>query len=162
MSGVGTLRWQAPELWDGAHKSFASDMYALAMTIVEVSPCYILRCTVLISFRCNPNTLTSAMPFPELQNDTAVMMKVLGGSKPPLYPEVSPIGENLKNGWVAAKVCWAQEIGERPPITQVIDFLTGGPTGIVLDFNEAQHADRFIHLSEITLPRKVSSHSCNF
>ena len=37
MSGSGTLRWQAPELWDGAHKSYASDIYAFAMTIVEVS-----------------------------------------------------------------------------------------------------------------------------
>ncbi|KAG8898747.1 hypothetical protein FRB99_007185 [Tulasnella sp. 403] len=36
MKGVGTVPWQAPEIWDGASKSFESDVYALAMTIVEV------------------------------------------------------------------------------------------------------------------------------
>jgi serine/threonine protein kinase len=34
--GFGTVRWQSPELWDGGHKSFASDVYAFGMTIVEV------------------------------------------------------------------------------------------------------------------------------
>lgn len=36
MQGAGTLRWQSPELWTGGAKSFSSDTYAFAMTVVEV------------------------------------------------------------------------------------------------------------------------------
>lgn len=38
MRGAGTTRWQSPELWEDIPKSFASDVYAFAMTIVEVCP----------------------------------------------------------------------------------------------------------------------------
>ena len=41
--GSGTLRWQAPELWDGAHKSFQSDVYAFGMTIAEVGGLRLLQ-----------------------------------------------------------------------------------------------------------------------
>lgn len=36
LRGAGSVRWQGPELWDGERKSFASDVYAFGMTIVEV------------------------------------------------------------------------------------------------------------------------------
>lgn len=36
LRGAGSVRWQSPELWDGERKSFASDVYAFGMTIVEV------------------------------------------------------------------------------------------------------------------------------
>lgn len=36
-AGLGTLRWQAPEIIDGASKSFGSDVYAFGLTIYEVS-----------------------------------------------------------------------------------------------------------------------------
>lgn len=36
MKGAGTARWQSPELWDNASKTFGSDVYAFSMTIVEV------------------------------------------------------------------------------------------------------------------------------
>lgn len=35
-AGLGTLRWQAPEVMDGASKSFESDIYAFGLTIYEV------------------------------------------------------------------------------------------------------------------------------
>ncbi|KAG8913799.1 Transcriptional regulatory protein sin3, partial [Tulasnella sp. 408] len=35
MQGAGTFRWQAPELWDNAPKSFESDVYAFGMTVAE-------------------------------------------------------------------------------------------------------------------------------
>ncbi|KAG8908554.1 hypothetical protein FRC01_007348, partial [Tulasnella sp. 417] len=37
LKGAGTLRWQSPELWNNEPRSFASDVYAFSMTIVEVS-----------------------------------------------------------------------------------------------------------------------------
>ncbi len=36
MKGLGTARWQSPELWEGAPKTPESDIYAFAMLIVEV------------------------------------------------------------------------------------------------------------------------------
>ncbi|KAG8923689.1 hypothetical protein FRC00_005962, partial [Tulasnella sp. 408] len=36
MKGAGTLRWQSPELWNNASKTMSSDVYAFAMTIVEM------------------------------------------------------------------------------------------------------------------------------
>lgn len=36
MRGVGTFRWQSPELWLGHPKSFSSGTYAFGMTIAEV------------------------------------------------------------------------------------------------------------------------------
>lgn len=36
MRGAGTVRWQSPELWNDAPKSAETDVYAFAMTIVEV------------------------------------------------------------------------------------------------------------------------------
>lgn len=38
--GKGTLRWMAPELLDGAAKSFASDVYGFGMTVYEVMCLY--------------------------------------------------------------------------------------------------------------------------
>ncbi|KAG9041885.1 hypothetical protein FS837_011622, partial [Tulasnella sp. UAMH 9824] len=35
LRGAGTFRWQSPELWDNAPKSFESDVYAFGMTIAE-------------------------------------------------------------------------------------------------------------------------------
>ncbi|KAG8920393.1 hypothetical protein FRC01_000787 [Tulasnella sp. 417] len=35
MRGAGTFRWQSPELWEDAPKSFESDVYAFGITIAE-------------------------------------------------------------------------------------------------------------------------------
>lgn len=35
-AGFGTLRWQAPELMEGASKGFETDVYAFGLTIYEV------------------------------------------------------------------------------------------------------------------------------
>lgn len=36
-TGLGTLRWQAPELWDDSPKTYKSDVYAFGFTVYEVS-----------------------------------------------------------------------------------------------------------------------------
>ena len=36
MKGVGTIRWQSPQLINGGQKDFKSDVWAFAMTIYEV------------------------------------------------------------------------------------------------------------------------------
>lgn len=36
LAGHGSLPWQAPELFDGASKTFQSDVYAFGMTVYQV------------------------------------------------------------------------------------------------------------------------------
>ena len=36
IGGLGTLRWQSPELMEGGARSLAGDVYAYGMTIYEV------------------------------------------------------------------------------------------------------------------------------
>jgi len=38
LHGHGSRRWSAPELFDGGSKTKASDVYAVALVISEVSP----------------------------------------------------------------------------------------------------------------------------
>ncbi len=38
-AGLGTLRWQAPELMAGTSKGFQTDVYAFGLTIYEVGQC---------------------------------------------------------------------------------------------------------------------------
>ena len=45
MQGIGTVRWQSPELLrSGAGKTFKSDIWAFAMTIYEVRLVHHRRC----------------------------------------------------------------------------------------------------------------------
>jgi hypothetical protein len=84
------------------------------------------------------------MPFPEIDNDTAVMMKILSGYRPPLSPETSMTGEDYRPTWKLANNCWAQAIEDRPLIVQAISFLTDGPTAIILTFDATTHADPYL------------------
>lgn len=52
LAGTGSLRWQAPELMDGGHKTFESDVYAFGLTIYQVrSDTRILMIISRLSFR---------------------------------------------------------------------------------------------------------------
>ncbi|KAG8919750.1 hypothetical protein FRC01_001137 [Tulasnella sp. 417] len=101
MRGVGTFRWQSPELWLDASKSFSSDTYAFAITIAEV--------------------LAGEAPFASLKNDTAVMFAVLNANqRPPKEPPESPSGISYKTAWEVAEACWAKLPEER--ITMAVAF----------------------------------------
>ncbi|KAF8145044.1 kinase-like protein, partial [Mycena galopus ATCC 62051] len=70
-SARGTIRYLAPELirGDRDHVDMASDVYAFAYVCYEI--------------------LTGNIPFPELKNDAAVMLRVLGGDRPRRLPACS-------------------------------------------------------------------------
>ncbi|KIO31725.1 hypothetical protein M407DRAFT_217758 [Tulasnella calospora MUT 4182] len=89
MRGAGTFRWQSPELWDNAPKSFESDVYAFGMTIAEV--------------------LTGEVPFHDLTNDMAVMYAVmLKDERPSKIPAESSSGISYENVWDVASACWVR------------------------------------------------------
>ncbi|KAG8981122.1 hypothetical protein FRC05_004022 [Tulasnella sp. 425] len=94
MKGIGSLRWQSPELWDGGSKCFKSDVYAFGMTIAEV--------------------LTGDVPFPDLQTEGAVIRAVLiQGRRPTKIPAVSSTGLSYKRVWAVAEACWSSIPEER-------------------------------------------------
>ncbi|KAG9044050.1 hypothetical protein FS837_008844 [Tulasnella sp. UAMH 9824] len=109
LKGAGTVRWQSPELWENASKSFTSDVYAFGMTIVEV--------------------LKGAVPFAHYTNDMAVMLAIIrNDERPSKDPISSPTGISYKRAWRVAAACWAKEPTARPPILEAFRYLSGDPS----------------------------------
>ncbi|CAE6448419.1 unnamed protein product [Rhizoctonia solani] len=96
----GTTRWMPHELMNPAEESkavitFASDIYALGMTFLEI-------------YTGNP-------PFMEMRNDFQVMFAVIGGTLPQRpSPEASP--QLTDRMWDLMTWCWARDTyyGEIP------------------------------------------------
>ncbi|KAG9042266.1 hypothetical protein FS837_011086 [Tulasnella sp. UAMH 9824] len=109
MKGVGTFRWQSPELWLGSPKSFSSDTYAFAITIAEV--------------------LAGGAPFAYLENDPAVMLAVLNRDERPLKePPESPLGVSYKNTWEVAEACWSKIPEQRISMAVAFERLRADPS----------------------------------
>lgn len=107
----GTYRWQAPEILDPTTAdpsdigpSTKSDMYALAMVIIEL--------------------FTGNVPFPELK-DTAMLCRIMAGKRPP-RPEGGR-GLGLSDSiWKVVEMCWQEERDKRPTIEFVLKRLRPG------------------------------------
>ncbi|KIO31728.1 hypothetical protein M407DRAFT_217769 [Tulasnella calospora MUT 4182] len=109
MRGAGTFRWQGPELWDNAPKSFESDVYAFGMTIVEV--------------------LTGEVPFHDLTNDMAVMYAViLRDERPSKIPAESSNGISYENVWDVASACWPRTPSDRIPMFEAFQRIRTDPS----------------------------------
>ncbi|KAF8627079.1 hypothetical protein AX15_004557 [Amanita polypyramis BW_CC] len=102
---AGTARWIAPELtlaeddYDGPKYSKASDIFALAMTIMEV--------------------VTGEVPFASKKQDIAVMRLISEGKRPDLPVEIS------RHGWFKELVekCWDRNPNLRPTARDIEDAL---------------------------------------
>ncbi|KAJ6598287.1 kinase-like domain-containing protein [Mycena vulgaris] len=101
----GTGRYQAPELLQGESKTdFASDVYAFACVCYEI--------------------LTGKVPFHEIPNDMAVMLKVLNGQRPP--QPISCSGTTpLDSLWKLLQDCWREKSDTRPVAVQIVEWLVG-------------------------------------
>ncbi|KAF8592962.1 kinase-like protein [Ceratobasidium sp. AG-I] len=107
-----SARWAAPELMEGlGMHSFAADVYALGMTILE--------------------TITGKVPYsekPELGVYMALVKREL-----PQQPEdfIPPNSENGKELWELLTSCWAHEWEDRPSAAHVADVVsTLSPKGL--------------------------------
>ncbi|KAJ6466800.1 kinase-like domain-containing protein [Mycena sanguinolenta] len=103
----GTSRYLAPELFrmeNPAQIHTGSDVYALACVCYEI--------------------LTGKVPFHELPNDMAVMMRVAGGYRPPRLASCS--GTMALDGlWELIQKCWAGQVEMRPTTPEIVKSLSG-------------------------------------
>ncbi|KAJ7789054.1 kinase-like domain-containing protein, partial [Mycena leptocephala] len=86
----GTMRWQAPEIFNGSRNSLALDVYAFACVCYEI--------------------FTGTIPFPDL-NDVAVMFRVMNNERPTKSSSI------LDSVWTLMMECWKAKPQERPSAT---------------------------------------------
>jgi hypothetical protein len=121
-------RWTAPELLtpppegeDGMQSfSLASDIFSLAMTIIEVGGCLVLRHEVTFN-----QVYSGTYPFPT-RNDTAVIFDIESGKRPDVPPFLHslPVLESL------VQLCWKHDPKLRPSVDDVCSRLD--PVSILL------------------------------
>jgi len=104
----GSVRWQAPELFDVdnddvVYNSKASDVYAMSCVAYEI--------------------FTGNIPFYDFPRDSTVTLKVKAGAKPSQPPPSSPawgpwrLTEPI---WMLMQVCWSTEPGARPTVNDFV------------------------------------------
>ncbi|KAG9045898.1 hypothetical protein FS837_005456 [Tulasnella sp. UAMH 9824] len=109
LKGAGTFRWQSPELWNNEPRSFASDIYAFSMTIVEV-------------------VLSGLPPFSHLENEVAVFMAVYQMDARPLKTPTEFNGVSYENVWKVAEACWPKAPGDRKSMSEARLLLKADPS----------------------------------
>ncbi|KAG8904048.1 hypothetical protein FRB99_002352 [Tulasnella sp. 403] len=122
--GVGSIPWQAPEIWTGAPLSFESDVYAFGMTIAEI--------------------LTGAPPFNQHKAGAAIMEAVFRHDElPEMTPTTSPEGISYEQLWHVASLCWLREPNRRPRMQTVVQLFQSqqySPSSMVLPAGSPIHA----------------------
>ncbi|KAJ7025741.1 kinase-like domain-containing protein [Mycena alexandri] len=101
----GTLRYQAPELFQDEINHYGSDIYAFACVCYEI--------------------MTGKVPFYEITKDPAVIAKVLAGQKPLKPSSWSTL--ILEQLWQLLQDCWNATSDLRPTATQIVERLRGPP-----------------------------------
>ncbi|KAH7345419.1 WD40-repeat-containing domain protein [Rhizoctonia solani] len=103
-SQTGSVRWVAPELLtEGATKTKESDVYALAMTMLEI--------------------FTGDAPYFQCQYDFQVMNKVLQGVLPPRPTDRLKDDGYGNRMWELLMTCWDRDQHARPSTQQVFELL---------------------------------------
>ncbi|KAF8071435.1 kinase-like domain-containing protein [Lyophyllum atratum] len=102
----GSVRWQAPELFDSemdelVKNTEASDVYAWSCVCYEI--------------------FSGDVPFPKMR-DTAVMLQVTRGARPPRPLDSSPswtVWKLTEDLWTLMEACWKEQPADRPTMDQV-------------------------------------------
>ncbi|KAJ7741665.1 hypothetical protein B0H16DRAFT_1564820 [Mycena metata] len=117
----GTVRYQAPELLSNESSNhFASDVYAFGCLTYEI--------------------LTGRVPFFEISNDVAIILKVIQGVRPSRAE-----GILLDSLWFLLDDCWKHSPGMRPAMNEIIERLISQSIGAEIrrsqpDWDEAYSA----------------------
>ncbi|KAG6889641.1 hypothetical protein C0995_015756 [Termitomyces sp. Mi166 len=108
----GSVRWQAPELFDVANDTVVkntqkSDVYAWSCVCYEI--------------------FTGTVPFANLQRESTIELQIMNGARPEKPSDDSPPwGEwGLTTPiWTLMEECWYTDPSNRPTVSQIIDRLT--------------------------------------
>ncbi|KAG8898434.1 hypothetical protein FRB99_007439 [Tulasnella sp. 403] len=104
LKGAGTVRWQAPELWDNKSKSYESDSYSFGMTIYEI--------------------LSGNVPFHECTGHGTLLAHLNRGKRPEKEPKICPhSNEQWGYLWDIAERCWTHDAEERPKMRTIYRWL---------------------------------------
>ncbi|KAG8898435.1 hypothetical protein FRB99_007440 [Tulasnella sp. 403] len=104
LKGTGTVRWQAPELWDNQPKSYRSDSYSFGMTVYEI--------------------LSGNEPYHDCRVHAQLLSRIIKDERPPKEPKADPRTlEPWNYLWVVAERCWKREPEERPGMEAVYRWL---------------------------------------
>ncbi|KAJ7038888.1 kinase-like domain-containing protein, partial [Mycena alexandri] len=104
-SRAGTARYQAPELLRGeSNNHFGSDVYGFACVCYEI--------------------LTGTVPFHDLLNEVAVILKVIDGQRP-TQPASCSGALVLDCLWELLQNCWEAKAETRPTASQIVERLRG-------------------------------------
>jgi len=97
---VGTSRWLAPEIINGASvmESKSADVFSFAMFAVEV--------------------FTNEVPFEELKNEVVVPW-ILEGGRPEMPTNAQGVGLTVEM-WKLLESCWQQNPETRPTMEEVV------------------------------------------
>ncbi|KAG8707046.1 hypothetical protein FRC08_000726 [Ceratobasidium sp. 394] len=108
----GTIRWMAPEQLraDTMIVSLPADIFSWGMLSLEL--------------------MTGAIPWPDVQQDSAVILKVAARGQRPTRPECQCKEEcsclmGKDDLWTLIQECWVDEPKERPGVTQLCKALEG-------------------------------------
>ncbi|KAG1750871.1 kinase-like domain-containing protein [Suillus lakei] len=99
----GAVRWAAPELLSGDESAAAttrSDMYSFGSIMLQV--------------------LTGNVPWCHMTNETAVLLKVIGGNIQP-YPD--DVCGTAGRHWNFMTRCWSMTSTDRPPAEEAVRFV---------------------------------------
>ncbi|KAF8201272.1 kinase-like domain-containing protein [Mycena galopus ATCC 62051] len=118
----GTARYQAPELLRGESRHYGSDVYAFACVCYEI--------------------LTGLIPFHEMPNDVAVILKVVEGKRPS-QPVLCSETTTLGSLWKLIQDCWEEKADLRPTAPQIVDRLVGPSIGATITSSVADWDDTF-------------------
>jgi serine/threonine protein kinase len=129
----GTWRWMAPELLDPSEGSSLknttrSDIYAFACVCYEV--CCSSRLIVLLGHKITIQIFSGNIPFYDIHHDTAVILKVMQGHRPPRPSICEPRKQDCRiigldgEMWNTIDDCWKQDASERPTAKDIVERLT--------------------------------------
>ncbi|KAG6855806.1 hypothetical protein H0H87_010724 [Tephrocybe sp. NHM501043] len=131
----GSVRWQAPELFDigtiddndeeveeAVKNTFASDIYALGCVLYEVR----VSNTDLFASLTEDKIFTGDVPFASIKRDNTVMLRVKAGARPASPPLSSSSWVEwglTKETWACMEDCWNGQPSERPTASTVAQRL---------------------------------------
>ncbi|KAG6863630.1 hypothetical protein C0991_004556, partial [Blastosporella zonata] len=100
----GTIRWQAPELFnpidgDDPTNTLESDIYAWGCVLFEI--------------------FTGEIPFHHIRNDYAVMVYVNSGGRPLRPNSLNPVPGMTREVWALMERCWKESPSERPSSAEI-------------------------------------------